>query len=286
MLFLGIVIICANAGGAWSPIGDVTTTMLWIGGQITAGNIVIKLILPSLLCAIVPLTMATFRVKGNEPPLQKKAEHLHTTAKERNLVFITGISALIFVPIFKTITHLPPYMGILLGLGVLWIITELMHKEKAHEIKGRFSVTRALEKIDTSSILFFLGILVAVASLQTTGMLKEMATYLENTIGNANVIVMTLGLLSSIIDNVPLVAAAMGMYDLSVYPPDHYFWEFLAYCCGTGGSALIIGSAAGVAVMGMEKIEFFWYLKNITIYAIAGYFAGAFLYILMEPFFG
>ncbi len=285
MLFLGMVIISANAGGAWSPIGDVTTTMLWIGGQITAGNIVIKLILPSLLCALIPLILITFRIKGEEKP-RVASEPIHGSRPfERNLVLIAGISSLIFVPIFKTITHLPPYMGILLGLGILWVLTEMLHREKPVDVKGRFTVMRALEKIDTSSILFFLGILVAVSSLQSAGMLRELALYLDETIGNTNVIVITLGLLSSIIDNVPLVAAAMGMYDLSVYPTDHYFWEFLAYCCGTGGSALIIGSAAGVAVMGMEKIEFFWYMRNITFYAVIGYLAGAFLYILMEPLF-
>jgi Na+/H+ antiporter NhaD/arsenite permease-like protein len=285
MLFLGMVIISANAGGAWSPIGDVTTTMLWIGGQITTANIISKLFIPSIICALIPLIIVSFKISGNETPKTNfnPAEGSH--AFERNLVLIAGISALIFVPIFKTNTHLPPYMGILLGLGVLWVITELLHRKKPADVKGRFTVMRALEKIDTSSILFFLGILVAVSSLQSAGMLREMAAWLETTIGNTNAIVITLGLLSSVIDNVPLVAAAMGMYDLSVYPTDHYFWVFLAYCCGTGGSALIIGSAAGVAVMGMEKIEFFWYLRNMTLYAVIGYFAGAITYILMEPLF-
>ncbi|MBK9048210.1 MAG: sodium:proton antiporter NhaD [Bacteroidetes bacterium] len=255
MLVLGMVIIAANAGGAWSPIGDVTTTMLWIGGQITSGNIILKLIIPSIVCALVPLIIISFRFKGNE---EKEIQ----------------------------ITHLPPFMGILFGLGVLWILTEIIHRKKDDDEKGRYSVVHALRKIDTPSILFFLGILVAVAALQSTGQLKQMAEMLQNAIGNENVIVMTLGVFSAIIDNVPLVAAAMGMYDLSVYPTDHYFWEFLAYCCGTGGSALIIGSAAGVAVMGMEKIEFLWYFKKITVLALLGYFAGAFLYILMEPFFG
>jgi Na+/H+ antiporter NhaD/arsenite permease-like protein len=189
------------------------------------------------------------------------------------------------VPVFKTITHLPPYLGILLGLGVMWVITELLHKGKESHHRSNLSVTRALEKIDTSSILFFLGILVSVASLQSAGLLKHMATWLDHSVGDLNLIVIIMGLLSSVIDNVPLVAAAMGMYDLSTYPTDHYLWEFLAYCCGTGGSCLIIGSAAGVAAMGIEKIEFFWYVRNVTLYALAGYLAGAVCYILMESLF-
>lgn len=287
MLVLGMIVIAANAGGAWSPIGDVTTTMLWIGGQITAANIVIKLIIPSLLCLLVPLIMISFRIRGTEDhQLRNYNTGNNENRTEKKIVFATGIGALLFVPVFKTITHLPPYMGILFGLGVMWIVTELLHKSKTHEQKHKFTVTHALERIDTSSILFFLGILVAVASLQSTGLLKQAAGWLDQSIGNTNVIVIILGLLSSVIDNVPLVAAAMGMYDLSSFPTDHYMWEFLAYTCGTGGSALIIGSAAGVAVMGMERIEFFWYMKNITLYALAGYFAGAFTYILMEPLWG
>jgi len=283
MLALGMVIIAANAGGAWSPIGDVTTTMLWIGGQITTSNIIIKLIVPSLVCMLIPLIFISIKFKGEEKNLKSTKGNSGTTAFERNFVLVAGVCCLIFVPIFKTVTHLPPYMGILFGLGLLWIITELIHSGKDEAEKGMFSVQNALRKIDVPSILFFLGILIAVSSLQSTGQLKDVAILLSDKVGNMHVIVMILGLLSSIIDNVPLVAAAMGMYDLSVYPVDHAFWEFLAYCCGTGGSALIIGSAAGVAVMGMERIEFFWYFKKITLYAVIGYFAGAFIYILMEP---
>ncbi len=285
MVILGMVIIAANAGGAWSPIGDVTTTMLWIGGQITAGNIVIKLILPSLVCTLIPLLLFSIKVKGIEHRMVVETESLKTTEFERRFVLIAGIGALLFVPIFKTVTHLPPYMGILFGLGILWIITELLHFRKPDVDKGTYSVSRALQKIDTPSILFFLGILVAVSALQSTGMLSILAVFLQQTIGNENVIIIMLGFFSAIIDNVPLVAAAMGMYDLTIYPTDHYFWEFLAYCCGTGGSALIIGSAAGVAVMGMEKIEFFWYFRKITLFAVLGYLGGAFLYIAIEPFF-
>lgn len=286
MLFLGMVIIAANAGGAWSPIGDVTTTMLWIGGQITTTNIMVKLFLPSIVCTVVPYFMVSYRLKGNVETDQKEPVKSRISDSESTLVLVAGLSALIFVPVFKTLTDLPPYMGILFGLSILWVITGFLHSSKTHEVKSSHSVQAALQKIDTSSILFFLGILIAIAALESTGMLEQMATFLSNSISSENVIVMSLGLLSSVIDNVPLVAAAMGMYDLTTYPPDHYFWEFLAYCCGTGGSVLIIGSAAGVAVMGMEKIEFIWYLRKIALYALAGYFAGAFLYILMEPLFG
>lgn len=285
MVILGMVIIAANAGGAWSPIGDVTTTMLWIGGQITAGNIVVKLILPSLVCTLIPLLLFSIKVKGTEQRIIVETESLKTTEFERRFVLFAGIGALLFVPIFKTVTHLPPYMGILFGVGILWIITELLHFRKPDTDKGTYSVSRALQKIDTPSILFFLGILVAVSALQSTGMLSILAVFLQQTIGNEDVIIIMLGFFSAIIDNVPLVAAAMGMYDLTIYPTDHYFWEFLAYCCGTGGSALIIGSAAGVAVMGMEKIEFFWYFRKITLFAVLGYLGGAFLYIAIEPLF-
>jgi Na+/H+ antiporter NhaD/arsenite permease-like protein len=285
MIALGMVVIAANAGGAWSPIGDVTTTMLWIGGQVTTGNIILKLIVPSMLCMIVPLIFITMKLHGEEKNLDQKKGLSGTTPFERRFVLFAGVGSLMFVPVFKTVTHLPPYMGILFGLSILWIITEVIHSGKDEGEKSMFSVANALRKIDVPSILFFMGILIAVATLQSTGQLQEVAMYLDDKIGNINVIVMILGLLSSIIDNVPLVAAAMGMYDLSVYPPDHEFWEFLAYCCGTGGSALIIGSAAGVAVMGLERIEFIWYVKKISIYAIIGYFAGAFTYLLMIPLF-
>lgn len=285
LLIVGMVIIAANAGGAWSPIGDVTTTMLWIGGQITPANIIIKLILPSLICLLVPLFMFSAKVKGVEPDSKHDDLIKPVSSRESNLVFLFGIGSLIMVPIFKTVTHLPPYLGILLGLGIMWVITEALHRGKESHHKSNLSVTKALEKIDTSSILFFLGILVSVASLQSSGMLKHMATWLDHTVGDLNLIVVIMGLLSSVIDNVPLVAAAMGMYDLTAYPTDHYLWEFLAYCCGTGGSCLIIGSAAGVAAMGIEKIEFFWYVRNVTIYALAGYLSGAVCYILMEPLF-
>lgn len=284
--FIGIVVIAANAGGAWSPIGDVTTTMLWIGGQISAGNIMLKLFIPSLVCLLVPMIILTFKLKGNinRPAAADSFSGSSTTAFERNLVFSLGIGALVFVPVFKTLTHLPPFMGVLFGLGILWIVTELLHKKKNDEEKDLLTVVRALQKIDVPSILFFLGILIAIAALQSTGILAHLAQYMNDTIGELNIIVPLIGLLSAIIDNVPLVAASMGMYDLSTYPQDSFLWEFLAYCAGTGGSILIIGSAAGVAAMGMEKISFIWYLKKIAWLALIGYFAGILCYIGLEHF--
>ena len=262
LLFIGMVVIAANAGGAWSPIGDVTTTMLWIGGQITAQNIMLKLFLPSILCLVVPLIILSFKLKGTvaRPEIKESTSENPTSSFERNAVFFLGIGALVFVPVFKTITHLPPFMGVLFGLGILWVITELIHSKKDDEDKDALSVLHALRKIDMSSILFFLGILIAISSLQSTGVLSSLAQYMNDTIGNLNIIVPLIGLLSAIVDNVPLVAASMGMYDITTYPVDSYIWEFLAYCAGTGGSILIIGSAAGVAAMGIEKIDFFLYL--------------------------
>jgi NhaD family Na+/H+ antiporter len=287
LLFIGMVIIAANAGGAWSPIGDVTTTMLWIDGQITAGNIMIKLFIPSLICLLTPLLILSFKLKGNvtRPAIQEPASVNPTSPSERNVVFFLGLGALIFVPVFKTITHLPPFMGVLFGLGILWVVTEIIHSKKDDENKDILSVVHALQKIDVPSILFFLGILIAIASLQSAGILTQLAQFMDDTIGDLNIIVPAIGLLSAIIDNVPLVAASMGMYDISYYPPDSYIWEFLAYCAGTGGSILIIGSAAGVAAMGMERIDFIWYFKKIAALALLGYFAGAIWYIVQEHFF-
>lgn len=284
LLFAGLVIIAANAGGAWSPIGDVTTTMLWIGGQITAGNIIVQTILPSLVCFVIPAIIISRQVKGEtgERVVMHQNKNFTTNSRERNTVFWVGIASLLFVPVFKTVTHLPPYMGILLGLGIMWFITEMIHSEKDEQEKGLYSVNHALRKIDTPSILFFLGILLSIAALQATGLLADLATAMNNSIGNINIITLLIGLLSSIVDNVPLVAASQGMYGLDQYPTDHYFWEFLAYCAGTGGSCLIIGSAAGVAAMGLEKIEFFWYMKKITWLALIGYLAGAAAFILQK----
>jgi len=288
LFFAGIVVVAANAGGAWSPIGDVSTTMLWIGGQITAINIIIKLILPSLICLIVPLVYLSFKLRGKieRPLLETNIKTQTLSQKHQSIVFFSGVLILIMVPVFKTVTHLPPFMGILIGLGILWVITEIIHGKKDEEDKNTLSVVYALRKIDTPSILFFLGILVSVAALQSIGTLSEVAHWMTAKIQNENIIIISIGLLSSIIDNVPLVAAVQGMYDLNQYPTDSYFWEFLAYAAGTGGSALIIGSAAGVAAMGMEKISFFWYLKTISLLALLGYFAGALTYILQHQILG
>jgi Na+/H+ antiporter NhaD/arsenite permease-like protein len=283
LLFVGVTVIAANAGGAWSPLGDVTTTMLWIGGQVTALNIILQLFIPSIFCLLIPLLLISPRLKGtfDMPPIDENTAST-STIFERNFVFSLGVGILIFVPIFKTITYLPPFMAILFGLSIMWIITELIHSGKDMEDKDTLTVVYALRKVDTPSILFFLGILVSISALQATGLLSQIAQWLTKTIANDTIIIMTIGLLSAIVDNVPLVAAAQGMYSLEQYPPDHFFWEFLAYATGTGGSALIIGSAAGVAAMGMEKIEFFWYLKKITWLALVGYFSGAIIYIIQH----
>jgi NhaD family Na+/H+ antiporter len=264
--YAGMVIIAANAGGAWSPLGDVTTTMLWIGGQISALTIIKQLIIPSLVCLLVPLVVLSFRMKGNliagELP---EAEDSHEKSK---MMLFVGIGGLIFVPIFKTITHLPPYMGMLLALGIVWIVSEMINSDKDEEEKHPYTPAHALSKIDTSSVLFFLGILIAIGALEATHLLENLALWMSETIGNLDVIVIAIGLASAVIDNVPLVAATMGMYDLTTFPTDAKLWEFLAYCAGTGGSVLIIGSAAGVAVMGMEKIDFVWYIKRISLLAL------------------
>jgi Na+/H+ antiporter NhaD/arsenite permease-like protein len=290
--FAGIVVVAANAGGAWSPIGDVTTTMLWIGGQLTTATIISTLFIPSLVAMVVPLLVLTFTMKGNvERPITKEGlEHYinPTTAFERNLIFFLGLAGLLFVPIFKTVTHLPPFMGMMLSLGVMWAVTEVIHSSKNREDKSHLSVIGVLRKVDTASVLFFLGILLAVAGLQSAGHLAVMAGSLNDAFdGNIYAINIVIGLLSSIVDNVPLVAGSMGMYEVveaGAFAQDGVFWQFLAFCAGTGGSALIIGSAAGVAVMGLEKIDFVWYLKKISILALIGYFAGAGTYILMQSF--
>jgi NhaD family Na+/H+ antiporter len=275
--YAGMVIIAANAGGAWSPLGDVTTTMLWIGGQITALTIMKELIIPSLVCLLVPLIFLSFRMKGNLKG-EEIVDETDTHEKSKLMLFV-GIGGLIFVPIFKTITHLPPYMGMLLSLGIVWIVSEMVNSDKDDEEKHQYTPAHALSKIDTSSVLFFLGILIAIGALEATHLLTDLATWMSETIGNLDIIVLAIGLASAVIDNVPLVAATMGMYDLNTFPPDAKLWEFLAYCAGTGGSVLIIGSAAGVAVMGMEKIDFVWYIKRISFLALIGYLGGALTYL-------
>lgn len=312
LFFAGMIVVAANAGGAWSPIGDVTTTMLWIGGQITAAKIMVQLIIPSLICMIIPLIIVGFKMKGNYPPLKVDPNHTHEVPPGSKTIFFVGVASLIFVPVFKLITHLPPYVGVLFGLGVVWATAELIHRKNESNAR-KYNPTAALAKVDISSVLFFLGILVAIGTLEATGVLNSFAMQLDKGIGNTDVIVLTIGVLSSIIDNVPLVAASMGMYamptqeildfaianpsavvdgvitytdGLRYYQQDAKLWEFLAYCAGTGGSLLIIGSAAGVAVMGMERIEFFWYIKKITLLAFVGYIAGAFTYLAIYNFMG
>lgn len=284
LFFAGIIVIAANAGGAWTPIGDVTTTMLWIGGQITTLAIMKGLFLASLVNMIVPLAVTSFFLKGKKviaPPTVAISGHRDkTTPFEQNLMFTMGIGILIAVPIFKTVTHLPPFMGILFGLGILWLVGELLHSKKDDEHKEHLTLVRALRQIDMSSIVFFIGILLAVATLEHTHVLTNLADWLNRVVGREDVIVTIIGLVSAIVDNVPLVAASMGMYSLAQYPPDAFLWEFMAYCAGTGGSILIIGSAAGVAAMGLEKIHFFWYMKKISGLALIGYFAGIATYIV------
>ncbi|MFZ9938864.1 MAG: sodium:proton antiporter NhaD [Bacteroidia bacterium] len=287
-LFAGMVIIAANAGGAWSPIGDVTTTMLWIGGQITAGHIIQSTFIASVVCLAVPLAVMATQLKGTvtRAAYDYDAADEAEVVKGSRIMLFLGVGALIFVPIFKSVTHLPPYLGILLGLAVLWVASEWIHIDKDEEEKKPYSAIHALSKIDTSSVLFFLGILLAISALESAHILTHVAQWLDSTLGNMKLIVFIIGLLSAVVDNVPLVAASMGMYDMSVYPTDHWMWAFMAYCAGTGGSALIIGSAAGVAVMGMEKIDFMWYAKKISLYALMGYFAGAGVYLLTYQWFG
>jgi Na+/H+ antiporter NhaD/arsenite permease-like protein len=372
--YAGIVIVAANSGGVWSPIGDVTTTMLWIGGQVTTTNLVSQLVLPAIASVIVPILWIGWRLKGDvarsrrapthglahltgveaaldlkgptpislpadaaavgktlaeldlrartgatvaaisrngaDPMPASPTEHLQagdtlmltgeptvmphalalliagrspepTAAWERKLVLFAGIGVLLFVPVFKTLTHLPPFMGMLLGLAALWTVTELLHKSKNDEGKGVLSVVNALQRVDAPSVLFFLGILLAIGALESTGYLASLAGWMDQTIGNVDIVTIIIGLSSSVVDNVPLVAGAQGMYSLATFPTDHHFWLFLAYCAGTGGSILIIGSAAGIAVMGIQRITFGWYVRNISFPAMLGYAAGALTYLAL-----
>ena len=284
-----MVIIAANAGGAWSPIGDVTTTMLWIGKKVSTENLIVNLFIPSVICTVVPLFFA-LRKKMFEGELiiEKSDEDNQGKLLSSKTMLILGLFMIIFVPIFKTLTHLPPYIGMMLSLAVVWFVSEYIHPEEnfTEELKHKYSPHKALSRIELSSILFFLGILLAVAALETmvvggVGTLQYLAQGLEKAIPDQNFVIIFLGIMSAVIDNVPLVAASMGMY---TFPIDHSVWHFIAYAAGTGGSMLIIGSAAGVAAMGMERIDFIWYLKNITLYAFIGYISGCILYIAMSPF--
>ena len=285
LFFAGMIVIAANAGGAWTPIGDVTTTMLWIGGQISTGNIMITLFLPSVACMLVPLIYLNFTLKGTlgETHEHQTKNHKHEV-NSGMLMLVLGVGALVFVPVFKTLTHMPPYMGMLLGLGIIWVVSELINPELDEAVKKNYTAAGALARIDVPSVLFFLGILMAVGALESMQALHHAAVWLDQTVGDQRIIITLIGLLSAVVDNVPLVAASMGMYNMDVYYQDHMVWEYLAYCAGTGGSILIIGSAAGVAAMGIEKIDFIWYLKRISLLAMMGYFAGAIVYLIIQPY--
>ncbi len=282
LLFAGIIIIAANAGGAWTPIGDVTTTMLWIGGQITTLAVMQGVFLASIVNLLVPLVAASWMASGRvvESPKVVASDKTSTTVFEQTVMLLLGLGVLVLVPVFKAVTHLPPFMGVLLGLGVLWLVGDLMHKQKDEDDKQGLTLVSALGRIDMSAIVFFIGILLAVAVLEHSHILPALATWLDHAVGRLDVIVLIIGLVSAVVDNVPLVAASMGMYDMAQHPPDSFLWEFMAYCAGTGGSILIIGSAAGVAAMGLERIDFLWYLRKISGLALAGYLAGAAVYVL------
>lgn len=281
LFFAGMIIIAANAGGAWSPIGDVTTTMLWIGGQISSFEIIKNIITPSIICLLIPLIYLSLKLKGKiqEDPLTKEQKD-EVYVKGGKIMLFVGVGALISVPIFKTLTHLPPYMGMLLGLGILWVVSELINPDLDEAEKRKYSAANALSRIDISSVLFFFGILLAVGALESMQTLHHLASLLERTLSDNRIIITLIGVVSAIVDNVPLVAACMGMYSLDTYPIDSMIWEYLAYCAGTGGSLLVIGSAAGVAVMGMDKMDFIWYLRKISLLALMGYLGGAAFYLL------
>lgn len=285
LYFAGAIIISANSGGAWSPLGDVTTTMLWIGGQLTALNVITKLIVPSIAVCVFPTLILANRFKGQLIDTQPVDFVSGKDQRPGRYMLTMGIILLLFVPVFKSVTHLPPFIGMLIALGLMWVFTLFLHSRDYLEREKHITVAHALQKIDSPSILFFLGILLAVSSLQAAGILKDMADFLTVHLKNDYLIGITLGLLSALVDNVPLVAAAQGMYDLNIYGTDHFFWEFLALTTGTGGSAIIIGSAAGVAVMGIEKVDFIWYLKKITWLALIGFTAGILTYMLQETLF-
>lgn len=302
-LFASIIIIAANSGGAWSPIGDVTTIMLWVKGNVTSLPLVESLLLPSLVSTLVPVLIAsrmmhgTIASDGSEDKAMSNVEQVLTPG-ERMTMLILGIACLLFVPVFKSLTSLPPFMGIMLALGIMWVYTELLYRKKVDIAeRDKHRVTKVIRHIDIPTILFFLGILLAVAALQSTGILNSAAQFLNEKLHNIYLINVIIGFMSSIVDNVPLVAGAMGMYPIvdpatvgSLADPDfmqHFvqdgpFWLFLAYCAGVGGSLLIIGSAAGVVVMGLEKINFAWYMKHITLMALAGYLAGAAVFVFIE----
>ena len=290
LIYAALIVIAANSGGAFSPIGDVTTIMLWIKGVITTQGVLTEIFIPSLVSMVIPAFILQYSLKGKFDKSQNlpKAEVTQFTKVQRDIIFWLGVGGLVFVPIFKTITHLPPFMGILLVLGILWTVTEIFHHNTSEDDTMAKRVSDLLSRIDLSTIMFFLGILMAVAVLQEIGVLTRLGEGLNETFnGNHYLVTGIIGVLSSIVDNVPLVAGCMGMYpvqptgDMAV---DGIFWQLLAYCAGVGGSMLIIGSAAGVVVMGLEKITFGWYMKKITWIAFVGYLAGILIYWLERTF--
>lgn len=288
-LYAGMVVIAANTGGAWSPIGDVTTIMLWVDGNVTAGALIEYVLLPSIVAMVVPMVCIMPRLKGSLAPHTHNGEDTGIiTRGERTLIFCIGVSGLIFVPVFKTLTHLPPFVGMLLVLGLIWVFMEIFYNRKHVDAGMEYRLPKVIKRIDMPSILFFLGILLAVSVLEASGILHLCAQWLNDTIHDVFAINVILGIMSSVFDNVPLVAGVIGMYPVtdamatgydSFFTVDGVFWEFLSYCAGVGGSLLIIGSAAGVIAMGLEKINFGWYLKRFSLLALAGYLAGAAVYI-------
>jgi Na+/H+ antiporter NhaD/arsenite permease-like protein len=278
LVFGAAVVIAANAGGAWTPIGDVTTTMLWVGGQVSTLQIMKNLFIPSFLCLTASLSWFSLKLKG-VMHVDLKGETFVLEPKGKT-VFILGVISLISVPIFKVVTGLPPFMGILFAMSFMWLVTDLLHKK--YEERQHLRVQALLPRLDLSGILFFLGILLSVNALETAGLLKQLAFFIDTNISSKTLIATIIGLASAVIDNVPLVAACMGMYDLKTYPTDSSFWQLIAFTAGTGGSILIIGSAAGVAFMGMEKVDFFWYLKKAAIPAAIGYFVGIGAFLLLN----
>ena len=294
-LYAGMIIIAANSGGAWSPIGDITTIMLWVSGNITAPALLSFVLVPSLVSMLVPLVIISSKLKGELPPRDVVVEkNSFITSGQRATMFYLGVGGLIFVPVFKSITHLPPFIGMLFVLGALWVFTEIFYNSKMLEQAKELRLPKVISRVDMPSILFFLGILMAVAVLQSTGILSDIAAYLDEEIHNVYWIGLVLGVLSAIVDNVPLVAGVMGMYPVADpaavgyaanFVIDGTFWELMSYCAGVGGSILIIGSAAGVIVMGLEKISFGWYMKKFTWVALLGYLAGAGVYALEKLIF-
>lgn len=306
-VFGSIIIIAANSGGAWSPIGDVTTIMLWVRGNISTASTIPHLILPSIVSALIPLLIMMRQLHGNVTPPNTFVANENDIllkelkTKEKLSILIIGVLCLLFVPVFKTITHLPPFMGILTGVGILWVFTDIMYRYNTIEEDLKLRLSKVVRRIDGATLLFFLGILLAVDALRCSGILSNFSIWLDDTVGNVYAVNLIIGALSSIVDNVPLVAGAIGMYPvaneamvaaasdpvyMSHFVQDGVFWQFLAYCAGVGGSMLIIGSAAGVVVMGLERINFIWYLKNITLLALIGYLAGAGVYMLQNIILG